>query len=69
MIAPERLAQPLQTPYLAPMFEALIRRLVAPAPNRLPEPDARLALASFWSASPAPTAPMRRRKSTASTAF
>ena len=47
MIASERLAQPLQTPYLAPMFEALIRRLVAPAPNRLPEPDARLALASL----------------------
>lgn len=29
------------------MFEALMRRLLAPAPERLPEPDARLALAAL----------------------
>ncbi len=29
------------------MFEALLRRLVAPAPTRLPEPDAQLALAAL----------------------
>lgn len=28
------------------MFELLLRRLMAPAPDRLPEPDARLALAA-----------------------
>jgi uncharacterized tellurite resistance protein B-like protein len=29
------------------MFDALLRRLLAPAPDRLPEPDARLALAAL----------------------
>lgn len=29
------------------MFDMLIRRLMAPAPDRLPEPDARLALAAL----------------------
>lgn len=29
------------------MIEALLRRLLAPAPDRLPEPDARLALAAL----------------------
>lgn len=29
------------------MFDALLRRLLAPAPSRLPEPDARLALAAL----------------------
>ena len=29
------------------MFDALLRRLTAPAPTRLPEPDARLALAAL----------------------
>lgn len=29
------------------MFDTLIRRLMAPAPDRLPEPDARLALAAL----------------------
>lgn len=29
------------------MFDALLRRLMAPAPDRLPEPDARLALAAL----------------------
>lgn len=29
------------------MIDALLRRLMAPAPTRLPEPDARLALASL----------------------
>lgn len=29
------------------MFDTLLRRLLAPAPDRLPEPDARLALAAL----------------------
>lgn len=29
------------------MFDSLLRRLLAPAPDRLPEPDARLALAAL----------------------
>ncbi len=29
------------------MFDVLLRRLMAPAPDRLPEPDARLALAAL----------------------
>jgi uncharacterized tellurite resistance protein B-like protein len=29
------------------MFESLLRRLMAPAPQRLPDPDARLALAAL----------------------
>ena len=29
------------------MFDTLLRRLMAPAPDRLPEPDARLALAAL----------------------
>lgn len=29
------------------MFEALLRRMTAPAPDRLPEPDSRLALAAL----------------------
>lgn len=34
-------------PNLDAMFDTLIRRLMAPAPDRLPEPDARLALAAL----------------------
>lgn len=34
-------------PYRSGMFDALLRRLMAPAPDRLPEPDARLALAAL----------------------
>lgn len=35
------------TDYIHPMFDALIRRLTAPTPDRLPEPDADLALAAL----------------------
>lgn len=33
--------------YIGAMFEALLRRLTAPAPARLPDPEARLALAAL----------------------
>lgn len=33
--------------YIAAMFDALLRRLSAPAPSRLPDPEARLALAAL----------------------
>jgi uncharacterized tellurite resistance protein B-like protein len=33
--------------YMEPMFDALLRRLTAPTPDRLPEPDADLALAAL----------------------
>ena len=41
------LSAPAPRPILGPMFDALLRRLMAPAPDRLPEPDARLALAAL----------------------
>lgn len=34
-------------PYIQTMFEALLRRLTAPTSDRLPEPDAELALAAL----------------------
>lgn len=34
-------------PYMGSMFADLLRRLAAPEPERLPEPDARLALAAL----------------------
>lgn len=34
-------------PYIGGMFDALLRRLTAPTPDRLPEPDADLALAAL----------------------
>jgi uncharacterized tellurite resistance protein B-like protein len=34
-------------PYIERMFEALLRRLTAPTPDRLPDPDAALALAAL----------------------
>lgn len=33
--------------YIGDMFDALLRRLTAPAPSRLPDPDAHLALAAL----------------------
>ena len=37
----------VEPPYGLPMFDHILRRLLAPAPDRLPEPDARLALAAL----------------------
>jgi uncharacterized tellurite resistance protein B-like protein len=36
-----------ETPYISAMFDNLLRRLLAPAPARLPEPEAKLALAAL----------------------
>lgn len=38
---------PAQSVYISAMFEAFLRRLLAPSPDRLPEPDADLALAAL----------------------
>jgi uncharacterized tellurite resistance protein B-like protein len=41
------IGSPRQNAYIMPMFEALLRRLTAPSPARLSEPDADLALAAL----------------------
>ena len=47
MLKPRPVPFPAQIPYIHPMFADLLRRLAAPVPARLPDPEARLALAAL----------------------
>ena len=44
---PIPVGRPSKAAYIGGMFDALLRRLTAPAPDRLPEPEADLALAAL----------------------